>query len=409
MPSNSVEKAKNHVKKLFNQDKISKKNAEYILEFADRLSAKDFSDNRQRKYLYVLSKLVRIYGKDFDKATRKDMNNLASIIREKYNGETPRDYLVILRIFLRYVRDPDGKKYRKNEFPDEVSDIEPGSRKYKKMLPTELLTLDEVKNIAEKSGNLRDRCFVLLLYETGCRIGELIGNDFFPGVLLKHIENDKHGVIITVIGKTGSRKLRVIASAPAINNWLLEHPDRKNKNASLFCGIWTNRGKRIQYRYWNKMLKEVGKIAGIDKPMNPHHFRHSRASELANFMTESQLCQYMGWEQGSKQTRTYVHLRDTDSAILAMHGIEEDKKKQSKFNPIECPRCKIKNDPSAKFCSQCSLGLDEKSVMEYDERKEDATKTGFNIMELLKDPDFVIKFGNQLAEEYGKIKKKNDG
>jgi hypothetical protein len=32
----------------------------------------------------------------------------------------------------------------------------------------------------------------------------------------------------------------------------------------------------------------------------------------------------------------------------------------------------------------------------------DAKSVGFNIMELLKDPNFVINFGNQLAEQYEK-------
>ena len=162
MPKNSVTKAKEHVKSLLDQNKITQKNAEYILEFVETLSARGFSNNRQRKYLYALSMLSRMYNKDFDKATRKDMNKLATTIRDKYNGETPRDYLVILRLFLKYIRTQEGKQYGKNEFPEEVSDIEPGSRKYKKMLPTELLTFDEVKKLAEQTDNLRDRCFVLL-------------------------------------------------------------------------------------------------------------------------------------------------------------------------------------------------------------------------------------------------------
>ena len=248
MPNNEVEKAKNHVKKLLQRDEITKKNAQYILDFVEKLAAKGFSDNRQRKYLYSLSGISRMYGKNFDKASQKDMNKLAVEIRDRYNGETPRDYLVILRIFIKYIRELEGKKFSKNEFPVEVSDIAPGSRKYKKMLPTELLKLEEVKKLANKTGNLRDRCFVLLLYESGCRIGELIGDESYPGIRLRDIESDEHGAKVTVIGKTGSRVLRIIASAPAISNWLQEHPDSNSKDAPLFCGIWTNRGDKIQYR-----------------------------------------------------------------------------------------------------------------------------------------------------------------
>ena len=74
------------------------------------------------------------------------------------------------------------------------------------------------------------------------------------------------------------------------------------------------------------MLKSVAQNAGIDKPINPHHFRHSRATDLAKKLTEAQLCQYMGWIQSSKEAATYVHLsgRDMDKAILTLHGLAEE-------------------------------------------------------------------------------------
>ena len=74
------------------------------------------------------------------------------------------------------------------------------------------------------------------------------------------------------------------------------------------------------------MLREVAQKAGIDKPINPHHFRHPRATDLAKKLTEAQLCQYMGWIQSSKEAATYVHLsgRDMDKAILTLHGLAEE-------------------------------------------------------------------------------------
>ena len=42
---------------------------------------------------------------------------------------------------------------------------------------------------------------------------------------------------------------------------------------------------------------------------------------------------------------------------------------------------KIVNDPAAKFCSQCSLGLDEKTILEYDKQKDQTTKMGLGIIE----------------------------
>lgn len=422
MANHVVDTAKKHVIKLEIQNKISSKNKTLILDFIDKLQAEGhkngaYSPNRVRKYIYGLISMTKILNKDFDKATQKDINKLASTIRENYNGETPRDYLVMLRIFMKYVKELEGKKFKEDEFPEIVENIKPGSRKFPKIKKSTLLTIEDIKKMSNKTNNLRDRCFVLTLYETGCRIGELIGDENYSGVKIGDIKFDKYGAIIDVDGKTGLRNLRVIACAPAISNWLQEHPERDNPNAPLFCGIWTNKGGKVKYRYWYDLLngnkakkkqkqgdrgKGLGEKAGINKPMNPHHFRHSRASELAKFMTESQLCYYMGWEQGSKQARTYVTLsgRDTEKTILSMHGIEEEEKKESQFKIITCPRCQMKNDPSAKFCSGCSLGLDEKSIMEYDTQQEKAKQIGNIDLEMIKDPGFREFYNETLAKTF---------
>ncbi|MFE3845443.1 tyrosine-type recombinase/integrase [Thermoplasmatota archaeon] len=291
--------------------------------------------------------------------------------------------------------------FGKYEYPEEVKWITPGGKSRRKHLPKELFTVEEIKTLANNTENLRDRCLVMMLYETGCRIGEL------QDIRIKDIDFDKYGALVTVYGKTGARRIRIIASAPSISNWLQEHPDRINKNMHLFCGIWTNRGGRMQYRYINKLLRKVGKKAEIDKPMNPHHFRHSRATELAKKLTEAQLCQYMGWTIGSKEARTYVHLsgRDIDKAILSLHGFTHEETEEDKFKVIKCPRCGIKNDPGSKFCSSCSLGLDLKTLIDTE---KDAKNIGFNMIDVLKDPSFVIRFGNLLAEEYSKYQEEKN-
>ncbi len=466
MVNQVVESAKNHIIKLEKKKKISKKNKELIIGFIEKLQAEGhskgaYSANRLRKYVYALSTITKILNKDFDKAKKKDINKLASIIRERYNGETPRDYLVMLRIFMRYVKELEGNEFEDNEYPDIVKKIKPGNRKFPRIKKSTLLTIEDVKKLANATNNLRDRCFVLTLYETGCRIGELIGDENYSGVRIGDIKFDKHGAIIDVDGKTGLRNLRVIASAPSISNWLQEHPERENPNTPLFCGIWDNKGKKVKYRYWYDLLngnnfkkklkqgdrgKGLGEKAGINKPLNPHHFRHSRASELAKFMTESQLCYYMGWEQGSKQARTYVTLsgRDTEKTILSMYGIkdktrfcekckneipetidnEEHKGKCpnckkivsfvteeeiNSFKPKFCPRCNIKNDPSAKYCSGCGLGLDEKSIMEFDRQQEKAKQIGNIDMEMIKDPkfrEFYNEILGQTLEKYREMKEK---
>jgi rubredoxin len=91
------------------------------------------------------------------------------------------------------------------------------------------------------------------------------------------------------------------------------------------------------------------------KPLNPHHFRHSRATKLANEFTEAQLCEWFGWVQGSDVPAKYVHLsgRDIDNAYGQLHGFEPEEESEQEPAVRECPRCEELNEPDAAYCQRC--------------------------------------------------------
>ncbi|GAG19013.1 unnamed protein product, partial [marine sediment metagenome] len=76
---------------------------------------------------------------------------------------------------------------------------------------------------------------------------------------------------------------------------------------------------------------------------------------------------------------------------------------------LVCPRCGNKNSPGSRFCKDCSLGLDEKSVLEYDEEKEQATKVGLASVDMLKDPKFREFYNEMLLNTIEKYKEIENG
>jgi len=369
------------------QQNQNEKNKQLLTNFIKHLAAKDISPSRQLKYFYNLKTLINKFNKPFNETTKKDIEEIVIWINNSYeNFWTKRDFKIELKIFIRWIREEEGFEFLKHEYPKEVRWISTGKKSNQRKLPKEMLSSDEIKELANHTNNLRDRAFILSLYETGARIGELLD------VKIKDVEFDKYGSLVNLNGKTGPRKIRILASSPAISNWLMEHPRRNDKEAPLFAGIWSRkRGKPIGYQTYRKMLKEVAEKAGIKKPVNPHNFRHSRSTELAKRFTESQLCEYLGWVQGSKEAATYVHLsgRDMDTAVLRMHGIiDEEEEEKSRFITITCPRCKTKNSPGSKFCSNCSLGLDLNAVKTFEETKDDFTS---NILNLIQDKELALQ------------------
>ena len=195
-------------------------------------------------------------------------------------------------------------------------------------------------------------------------------------------------------GKTGSRKIRLIASTPYIAAWLNAHPT-KTADAPLWTNIGTrNHNNAMAYITLRALLKRLFEKAGIKKRYNPHLFRHSRATFMAHHLTEFQMNQYFGWFQGSRMPATYVHMsgRDVDTAILRMNGMKtEESMEKSKILPKNCPRCDTINASENKHCSKCGGILDLKYAMELEEKRKEQEEVRSNadtlMNMLMKDPD----------------------
>ncbi len=385
-----LKKTKNN---LIDDTTILKINKDFILKYLEELTGKGISVGRVQKYCYYLTRIANILKKDFNKANKDDiikvLNEIERLkVRSGARSGKPlsdwakHDYRLVIKTFYKWLREKEGYQYGLREYPTEVNWFPISFPRSKRRKPRNLLKNEDIKALVNAATNSRNKLFVRLIYETGARIGELLS------LTLDGIEWDEHGATVQIYGKTGERKIRIMDSVPLLSAWMREHPKKENKNSSLFCGF---NSSTPGYDYFRIMLHRLGTKAGIKKPMNPHHFRHSRATELSKYLTEAQLCQYMGWVPGSSQTGTYVHLsgRDLDSAILKMNGIKIKKESvEEKKVPIKCPRCNIVNDSFANFCIDCGLALDEKTVLNYDKQKQDITT---NLIKMIQDKEQALK------------------
>ena len=197
------------------------------------------------------------------------------------------------------------------------------------------------------------------------------------------------------------RRVRLIASDPYLRAWLNDHPMKNDPEAPLW--IKTN-NEPITYSTISKLIKKIAKKAGIKKRVHAHLFRHSRATFLAQYLTEAQLSHYLGWVQGSNMASIYVHLsgRDMDKALLGIYGIKlEEKKEEEKLKPKICPRCKEKNAYNAVFCSRCGLPLEIKSAIVKSELRKEADKLLSDI--LRKNPKLSKLLEKLIEKEIEKI------
>ena len=280
---------------LFLLDKeVSPKNKSLLLKFKDHNLMNGISLPRIIRQIGSLRILVAQTKKDLDKVSRKDIEKFVLWMQSrKYALESVDTHKKIVKVFYRW--------HNGGEYPDCVKWLKSSTLKSNK-LPEEMLSEEEVKSLILATQNKRDKAFIASLWESGSRIGEL------GTLFIKHVVFDDFGCQIIVDGKTGMRRIRLVSSAPYLLEWINLHPQHDNPNAPLWINLESGAGKQTSDQNFTQILKRAARRAKIKKPVNPHNFRHSRATYMAQFLTEAQLKEYFGWAKDSRMAARYVHL-----------------------------------------------------------------------------------------------------
>ena len=199
--------------RLSRERRVCERNKELLVKFSQDRLARGVSRLRTVKCLYVLRYLAIWHRTSFEEATKESLTQLVNEVECKpLSAASKHDFKAILKVFFKWLKGND------DEYPPEIKWLKP-KMKQKYKLPEELLTEDEVMRLAKAADHPRDRALVLVLYETGCRIGEILT------LKMKNIQFDQYGAILKVTGKTGDRRVRIISSAPALSTWIR---DRKS-------------------------------------------------------------------------------------------------------------------------------------------------------------------------------------
>lgn len=343
----------------------------------------------QEKHLQTILSLSRMLKKNWQNVTRQDVEDLTVEISKKYSDQkgqethTSYDYKKVLKIFVRWIKTGERLKNKIDSEPIEIRSIK--LRRVKDRLVREnLITETDLNKLVHACGeNLRDKAFIMVHSEAGTRIGETLT------LQIKHVVIDKIGVIIKVDGKTTARPIRLIKSLPYLSAWLNAHPFRTNPESALWVNLSHHGyGDQLSYDGVKSILEKRVKIAGLEKRIFFHLFRHSEITETANYLTEAQLRKRHGWSGSSKMPDKYTHLvdADVDKAVLAHYGLAKDEKKVMAQVPKICNVCEFPNAHDSKLCSKCGKALELKIALEQEEEgKIRIEKLGHDVLELRKE------------------------
>ena len=389
---NHEKRFQNAVRNLESSHDILQINKKSILEFVQHLLMQEVGKARATKYVFHLTVLARLTRKSFSQFVQRDVERLVCWIQSShYTDHTKHDYKVVLKRYFQWLKQCNSEEH---EYPDEVKWIKT-SFKGKRLLPESLLTKEELEKLVSAAENPRDKALVLTHFESGCRIGEILS------LRIQNVHFDQYGAVLVVYGKTGARRVRVIGAAPLLASWINIHPFRHDQNTPLWIGVGTvGRHEPLDYDSVRSIYHRLAKRIGLGKRLYTHLLRHTRATELANMLTEAQMKEHLGWVQGSDMPSTYVHLsgRDVDSALLKAHGIAvEESKNEQRFTIKVCPRCRQNASSISDFCSFCGLALNEKAALKLD---ENLRRVDDIMNRLMGDEEFKIFLERKISQIY---------
>jgi site-specific recombinase XerD len=362
---------------------FSEKNKKIIGKFANDMLAQSLSIPRILKLLWQLKQIEGILKKPLEKATNEDLKRVVINIEDRdYKDWTKHDYKVTLSKFYKWLY-----KCEEGEKPEVMKGIKTSMKNGLHRLPSEILTEEDIIGLLNGTNKPKEKALISVLYESGCRIGEL------SLLKMKNINFDKYGSQILISGKTGDRRVRLISSTPYLSNWLELHTDRENPEAYVW--IAKNSKEPMGNSSIRDMIQTIANKINLKKKVNPHAFRHARATNLANKLTDAQMKEVFGWTKNSDMASVYVHLsgRDVDTALLKANGIklEGEDKEENKLKPKVCERCRSKNPATSKFCNRCSMALDIETAMVLEKEAEPYDKAmNEALIEAIKtNPEFI--------------------
>jgi integrase/recombinase XerD len=274
----------------------------YLREFINYLSVeKGLSLNTLEAYemdlLAYASYLKKIKLNDWGFVTRDEI--LKFLLAEKERGlqsSSMARRMVAVKLFHRFL-------VKERYLEIDVTTVLESPKLWKK-LPY-FLTFDEMEKIlaapnVKKTLGARDRAILEVLYAAGLRVSELVN--------LKPTDINFGSGFLKCCGKGGKERLVPVGAKAreALTRYLEKiRPKQKPTSDYVFIG---KGGDGLSRQFVWQLIKKYSRLAGIQKNITPHTFRHSFATHLLEGGADLRVVQELLGHADISTTQIYTHL-----------------------------------------------------------------------------------------------------
>jgi integrase len=346
-----------------------------------------------------------------DATTSEDVTAILYAVKHRRGKENPlapktmQLYKSYLGGFLEY-REQD-------DLADEIDQKRPQNAE-RNINPADMLTQDDLKAMRAAAANPRDRTLMTVMMDTGARISML------ATLRRKDLHLDRELPVFTPNPNAEGLKdapqhaYPLIDSVADLRTYINHHhPRPDDSDAPVFhklSGYYRpeddDDGALAHSTIW-KNLKRIAARAGVEKPVNPHNWRHSSITRMSREgFTETEIQTRAGWNDPSMLDRyEHVTAEQVNTQIGVRAGILDEEDGQSPERD-PCKHCRAIVPPSAEYCPQCGVPATQDARRSRKQAKADALddltaasdpqkqQIARIVFEMLDDPDKLAEVRN---------------
>lgn len=240
-----------------------------------------------------------------DLINRNKIEDYITNLHKKYKQKTIKRKIASIKAFYNYLEEReiiDSNPFRKIKVKFKETKLLP------KIIPRE--EIEQLLNCVyaqedKKRGKsyrywLRDIAVIETIFATGARVYEISN--------IREDSINLNSGLIKIMGKGGKERYIQIAVPEILDilkKYYLQNIESIKKSGYFFVN---NRGRRFSEQSIRLMIKKYTNLAGIERNITPHMFRHSFATYLIEEEVDISYVQKLLGHSSIKTTQIYIHV-----------------------------------------------------------------------------------------------------
>ncbi|WP_331233808.1 site-specific integrase [Natronorarus salvus] len=289
-------------------------------------------------------------------------------------------YKRALRIFFQWLdQQPDFGDFGFYEH------IELPSHNVERVSEDQVPTEEEVEELKAGAVNARDKALIEFLADTAARISLAsqlrVGDVYDLDTDRPHYKPNSNGINHK---DAPLRRYPILYSQVDLRSYLAQHHIDPRDEAPLwhvlhgYDRMEPEKGALSSDRI-RSMLRECKSRADIQKPVNPHNFRHTAITRLSRAgYTPKEIQHIAGWAD-DRMLEAYDHTTDierNDQIRIRAGLIDETDTGTAPPRPKTCENCREQLNPSSRFCPRCGTATTEKARTAVEDQEDRFFRSG---------------------------------